>query len=80
LKGGGKSYSTLKAKFKNVDKLLAKAISSQTIEMEETFAMAKRRLGEERVALLLSKDEIDDKIRGFHLSPKHLKLLDYLKD
>jgi primosomal protein N' (replication factor Y) len=79
LKGGGKSYSTLKSKFKNIDKLLSKGISSGIVEVEETFVMTKRRLKEERVALLLSKDEIGQKIKEFHLSPKHLKLLEYLK-
>lgn len=80
LEKGPKSYESLKSIFKkSTDRILSKALSISLIEKMEKLKEVKRRLTNDRIAPLLSLDEIERLCKEKGLTKYHLKIVDEIK-
>jgi len=77
LKEGKRSYPTLKAIFKDdTDKLISAAVLRGLVEVEEHFADVRRRVGSDRIALIVSDGELERKAAELDLPKTHRKALE----
>ena len=79
LKEGGKSYATLKTIFRDdTDRLISAAIFKGLVDVTEHFAEVRRRVGGDRIALILSSDEALKKAEELDLPKGHGKALELI--